>query len=71
MRSRQFVSILLSYRSLKKNIIFQTFVLATAVAGTTVSAAATAAGSQIGKFEFHLKYDCTEDIIVSNAQACR
>ena len=32
------------------NFTFQTFVLATAVAGTTVSATNTAAGSQIGKY---------------------
>ena len=34
----------------KSNFTFQTFVLASATAGTTVSAANTAAGSQIGKF---------------------
>ena len=34
----------------KSNFTFQTFVLATATAGTTVSAANTAAGSQIGKY---------------------
>ena len=32
------------------NFTFQTFVLASATAGTTVSATNTAAGSQIGKF---------------------
>ena len=38
----------------KSNFAFQTFVLASATAGTTVSATNTAAGSQIGKQKFLL-----------------